>query len=165
MQMNRRISFAIKRMPLHIFKPRKPIKFKRITYMSRANLKFEPNTFDNCLKNAFYRFADGTKINGLSYLRKNTTSNYHRWAKDLWNRIWKIMVFFSNSLFWITILLLMITFAGVMIYLLDSEFVQHPTIITRSTPIFSSAIPFPAISICLSNPIFPLKAVKFIETL
>lgn len=65
-------------MSLKFIDGKKSNKFKRVTYMSRVNKLFKLKKEETQLKQLLFAFCDGTKINGIYYLRKEKTSGIDR---------------------------------------------------------------------------------------
>lgn len=47
--------------------------------MSRANLKFEQQTFRTCFRDTFHAFAQASQVDGMTYLRKGESSRSARY--------------------------------------------------------------------------------------
>lgn len=66
------------KMPLKFIGLKKSNKFKRVTYMSRVNKLFKLKREETQLKQLLFAFCEGTKINGIYYLRNGKTSGIDR---------------------------------------------------------------------------------------
>lgn len=143
-----------------IFKPKTQFKVRRITYLSRANIK--PKTSMSCLIESFYSFVDLSKINGLYYLRRNPKKNI-RWKIGNLKSINSLINSKNCRYIWTLISMLILAFAGILIHLMAKNFFQNPTLISHATPMSLMTIPFPAITICPSDAMSPIKLDTFLE--
>lgn len=128
------------------FKPfrRKPRKPKIISYKSRANFLLKPSHSEAKLKILLYSFCEVTQINGFHYLGRGKTGGTLR-------------------IFWSLVPFSMLIFGCVLINLLAETYYDHPAVIVRLKPRFTSQNPFPAISICPHRPFIESKISKFVR--
>lgn len=96
------------------------------------------------LSETFYEYFNITKVNGMYYLRKFVTTGWLR-------------------LFWTIIPIGLMILAGTLIYLLYSRYLGSPTRVTIASPMPSTSVPFPGVTICHPQNVMEYKTREFIN--
>ncbi|CAO1376532.1 unnamed protein product [Diamesa tonsa] len=96
------------------------------------------------LSDTFYEYFDITKVNGMYYLRKLVTAG--------WIRV-----------FWSVIPIGLMILAGTLIYLLYERYLSSPTRVTIGSPMPTTSVPFPGVTICHPQNVMEYKTKEFIN--
>lgn len=92
----------------------------------------------------FYEYANITKVNGMYYLRQYVTEG---WLRFLWS----------------CIMIILMTFAATLIFLLYRRYLDSPTRVTIAPPKPINSIPFPGVTICHPQNVMEYKSREFIK--
>lgn len=102
-----------------------------------------PKKFIKIFIAVFYEYAAITKVNGMYYLRRNVTTSWLRF-------------------FWSCVMIILMTFAGTLIFLLYRRYLESPTRVTIASPMSINSIPFPGVTICHPQNIMEYKSKEFV---